>query len=522
MKANYKHLKKAFMWHKVKELFDKGFNKSQISLEVGIHRKTVREYLSMSEEDFYRWLDQPRKMPKKLNGYYVYVRDLLRSHPYLSAAQVEDRLKEAHGDLPVVHSKTVYNFVQMVRDRDGIAKGSEKQPRQYGKLPEADYGHMAQVDFGQYNMQTKGEGRKRVHFFVMVLCRSRQKFVCFSIPPFTTATTVDAHEKAFAYFWGRPKEIVYDQDRVLVSSENLGDVLLAQEFQTYCSQTGLRAVFCRKSDPESKGKVENAVKYVKHNFLRGRVYCGEEELNRSAVAWLDRTANGKEHGGTKKVPSKEWEIERVFLVPAQPLPGREGGALPRYKVRKDNTISYKSNFYSLPLGTYGGQDTWVLLKEAQGEVHIYALNGEPLAVHGLCYQRGKTIRNSDHSRDKSQGIAGLKESVLQMMPDRALAEGYLDMLHKDKPRYFRDNLLALKKRLPGADPSALTEALAFCLETGVYNGDRLLDVANHRQAEARQVETAKAVIAGMSAGTVRDVLDIAPETSNISIYETLL
>jgi hypothetical protein len=522
MKANYKHLKKAFMWHKVTELFEKGFNKSQISIEVGIHRKTVRKYLSMSEDDFYRWLETTRNMPKKLNDYYAYVRDLLEAHPYLSAAQVEDRLKEAHADLPAVHSKTVYNFVQMVRDRDGIAKGSEKAPRQYEKLPEADYGHMAQVDFGQYNMQTKGEGRKKVYFFVMVLCRSRQKFVHFSTAPFTSATTVGAHDKAFLYFGGRPREVVYDQDRVLVSSENLGDALLTQDFQSYCSQTGFKAVFCRKSDPESKGKVENAVKYVKYNFLRGRAYCGEEELNKSAMAWLARTANGKEHGGTKKVPAKEWEIERGFLVQVQAVPSGEGGPLSRYKVRKDNTISYKSNFYSLPLGTYGGQDTWVLLKEAQGDVHIYATNGEPLAVHGLCYQRGKTIRNSGHSRDKSQGTAELKESVLQLMPDRAMAERYLEMLQKDKPRYFRDNLLVLKKRLPGIEPSALAEALGFCLENGVYNGDRLLEVYTHCLAQAQQREIAKAVVAGMGAGASRDVLDIAPKTSELSIYETIL
>lgn len=55
MKA-YKHQKKALMWHKVKELWSKGLNKSQISQEVGIHRKTVRHYLEMDEKEFYNWI----------------------------------------------------------------------------------------------------------------------------------------------------------------------------------------------------------------------------------------------------------------------------------------------------------------------------------------------------------------------------------------------------------------------------------------------------------------------------------
>ena len=33
---------------------------------------------------------------------------------------------------------------------------------------------------------------------------------------------------------------------------------------------GLKIHLCRKSDPESKGKIEAGVKYVKHNFLPGR------------------------------------------------------------------------------------------------------------------------------------------------------------------------------------------------------------------------------------------------------------
>jgi transposase len=114
MKASKsKHLRKAYMWYKVKELTEKGLNKSQISLEIGIHRKTVRKYLKMSEEEFFKWLEHPKKLPKKLNDYYDYVRKLLEKHQYLSAAQVEDRLKEDYPYLPAVHSKTIYNFVQM-------------------------------------------------------------------------------------------------------------------------------------------------------------------------------------------------------------------------------------------------------------------------------------------------------------------------------------------------------------------------------------------------------------------------
>ena len=160
-----KRSKKVFMWYKVKELQSKGLNKTQIGLEVGIHRKTVRKYLTMSEDEFHSWIEQIKNQPKKLNMYYDYVRQLLESHPYLSAAQIEDRLKEEFTELPMVHSKTVFNFVENIRLQHGINKHASKLPRQYEKLAEPDYGIYAQADFGEYHMLTQGSGRKKV------LCR---------------------------------------------------------------------------------------------------------------------------------------------------------------------------------------------------------------------------------------------------------------------------------------------------------------------------------------------------------------
>jgi hypothetical protein len=40
-------------------------------------------------------------------------------------------------------------------------------------------------------------------------------------------------------------------------SENLGDIVMTSAFRTYVSQSSFVTYFCRKADPESKGKVEN-------------------------------------------------------------------------------------------------------------------------------------------------------------------------------------------------------------------------------------------------------------------------
>ena len=72
-------------------------------------------------------------------------------------------------------------------------------------------------------------------------------------------------------------------------------------------------IFCRKSDPQSKGKVENVVKFVKRNFLYGRIYHDLETLQAEVMGWLERTGNGMAHTTTRKIPLQEWGLEKPHL-----------------------------------------------------------------------------------------------------------------------------------------------------------------------------------------------------------------
>jgi transposase len=122
-------------------------------------------------------------------------------------------------------------------------------------------------------------------------------------------------KKPFEYIGGIPNQIVYDQDTVFIVSENGGDIILTDAFRAYTRDQSFDLYFCRKADPESKGKVENVVKYVKQNFLCNRTYHNIETLNDQAMGWLGRTANSLPHGTTKKEPFSELIIEQAFLKP---------------------------------------------------------------------------------------------------------------------------------------------------------------------------------------------------------------
>ena len=228
----------------------------------------------MSEKEFENMIsNEVLRRKRKLESFEGFIKELLQDAPFLSAAQIYDRLKEHYQDLPEVSERTVYNTVRLVREREDLPKLQEPG-RQMSKVADCEYGEKAQVDFGEKWMRnTKGRLIK-VYFMVMVmvLMRSRYKFVYLQNVPFTSKSTVYAHHLAFKYFCGMPKKVIYDQDRRILVNENYGDYVMTEEFAKYVKSAGFEPIFCMPYDPASKGQSEAVVKYVKNNFLSGRVY----------------------------------------------------------------------------------------------------------------------------------------------------------------------------------------------------------------------------------------------------------
>lgn len=460
-----KFLNKWMVYHELHRLAREGMKGSQIASYLVMDQRTIKKYLSMSEQEYLEYQGSLSYRLKKLKPYEDFVRERLEACQEASAAQVHDWLKECHSDFKEVSTKTVCNFVLYVREKYRLPKVFAA--REFCKVPELSYGQQAQVDFGEYHMTCSEGQRKKVYFFAMVLSRSRYKFVLFSESPFTTATAIDAHEKAFAFIGGYPAEVVYDQDKVLLTSENKGDLLLTHGFRAYCSTRPFQLHFCRKSDPQSKGKVENVIKYIKYNLLRGRTYADIHILNAQAMEWLERTANAREHTTTRLPPAQQWMIERNHLQPLRASFEPVVDALP-YKVRKDNTISFKGNFYSLPLGTYKTPDSTVVLIPQDNELIIRSLDGQELARHKIAHIKGISVSNNNHFRDPSVAINELIAQVAGRFSDKDKAVQYLERIRKQHGRYVRDQLRIIRTVCDKYTIGQCDHALHYCIENDIY------------------------------------------------------
>lgn len=469
----HKDLNHWIMYHEINKLSRLGFSAAKIARHLVMDARTVGRYLSMSEQEYEAYRGQVGNRRKLLSDYELFVKQKLLEFQDTSTAQIHDWLKENYPGFPAVSPRTVFNFVMYVRQLYNIPV--IKPEREYFPVEELPYGEQAQVDFGEYNMRTSEGTRKKVKFFAMVMSRSRMKYIWFQAKPFTAQSVCQAHENAFAFFGGIPNTLVYDQDRTMVVDENMGDIILTTAFKQYAGSRSFALHFCRKADPESKGKVENVVQYVKKNFLYNRPYSDLQTLNQQALAWLGRTANFLPHNYTKKTPESEFDIEKQFLNNYIPMTVNNTEKN-TYFVKKTNTISYKSNFYTLPMGTYQGTETRIEAKENDNFLELYNLDGSLICRHPICLQKGQTISNTNHRRDTSKSLNEMTLQASNRFTDKELALTYIWQIKAKYPRYMRDHLQTMLKALGENNQEIADKALEFCVKNELYNGSEFEQV----------------------------------------------
>ena len=516
------YLAKFMTYFQIKSMQQQGHSLSAISRHLSLDRRTIKKYLSMSEQEYETFLDSQSHRSKILLPYEGFVKDRLEQYRDTSAAQMHDWLKEHQADFPDVSQKTVFNFVSWIRKKHRLPV--VKEHRQHQMVEETPYGHQAQVDFGVYNMRSSLGHRVKVFFFTFLLSRSRFKYVWFTDRPFTSEIAILAHEKAFSFINGVPDEIVYDQDKVFIVSENHGDIILTQAFRTYTQQQTFslhRAAnrFCRKADPQSKGKIENLVKYVKQNFLYNRTFYDIDTLNDEAIGWLSRTANALSHAFTRKVPRDEWKVEQPFLHPFHQYT-RQIVPQAAYAVRKDNSISYKGNMYSLPLGTYQGKGTVVNVLQDAGELIISAASGAELCRHIIAMGKGQKVFNSDHKRDKSSADKEMMEEVCLLFEDPEKGRQWLSMIKAAKPRYVRDQLLIIREAIKDKQAASVEKALNYCLQNQITRATDFRELL--RMENSSQSNEAKVIPLNPLSGELMSKAYVKPQKSDIQDYQAIL
>ncbi|NLC67842.1 MAG: IS21 family transposase [Clostridiaceae bacterium] len=476
------------MYTEINQLIKIGLNKSQVARKMKISRPTLDKYLAMSPDEFDRYLYGLKERSKKPDPFEEDILCWLKEFPGISAAQIYDWLEERYKTLPFSEG-TLRRYICILRQKYKIPKTTNS--REYTAVDELPMGKQMQVDFGTIKVPKNTKGEIRLYVMCFVLSHSRYKYCEWQDRPFNTDDIIRIHENAFEFFGGVPEEAVYDQDHLILTSENHGDLIFTQAFSGYLQKRKFRVYMCRKADPESKGKVEKVVDYVKNNYARHRTFYNIDQWNEDCLSWIQRRGNGKVHGTTRKIPAEVFIEEKKYLRPVLNRIKLNTPALSlTYQVRKDNTVLIKGNRYTVPKGTYKGPHTYVKISYTDdNELIILELDTDKkLGQFKVPVDKGNLIRNNDHVRDKSRKVSVLIDQVAGRFSDSDKARIFMESIRLEKPRYIRDQVLLIQKAIMDAPLEVMDKALDFCVKNRLFRATDFQDAMNHFQKDKHVID----------------------------------
>jgi transposase len=388
-------------------------------------------------------------------------------------SSIYDVLEERYGKLPGCE-RTLRNYVRVLRETGEIDTSRRTPVRR--PQEEAAPGDQLQVDFGEHPLAGGG----KVYIYAAVLAASRARYVVVQDHPFRTVEVIGHTLEAFRYFGGRVKRLVIDQDRLMTVSEKAGEIRHTAEFEHFVREQDLDVWLCRKADPESKGKVENLVKFVKTSFFSARHFESVDEIHEPLAAWLTRRANGKIHQATRRIPAVVLEREErpaLRRLKASIYEQRPTEQPETRKADEKGLISFLGTRYSVP-AEY--EQSTVAVRSDRMHLRIHDVDtGVEIAVHRLAEHKGSTIVLEQHRLPRGSGAEEVYAELAARIEDSAWRR-YLEKNRAKYARYWKEQTGVLRRFLDTEpDRQMLAEAISFCCEAGSVGGGDLKYAYEH-------------------------------------------
>jgi transposase len=358
-----------------------GISRREAARRFGIDPRTVAKMLAFSVPPGYR-RSRAAARPK-LDPYVGIIDQILAEDVRRPGKQrhtskrIFQRLRDEHG----------YSGGQtIVKD---YVHGARRRQREVFVPLRHEPGH-AQVDFGEA-LGVIGGVERKLHFFVMDLPHSDGCFVQ-AYPGETTEAFCDGHVRAFTFFGGVPKSILYDNSNIVVAGV-LGDGKRQRTrvFAELQSHYLFADRFGRPGKGNDKGKVEGLVGYTRRNFL---VPLPAFESFEALNAYLLQCCRGRMadclRGHEETIGER---LERDLAAFQRPLPAPyDACEKMATRVSSLSLVRYRLNDYSVPT-SYGHRDVLV-----RGYVHevVISCGAEIIARHMRSYEREDFVLNPLH------------------------------------------------------------------------------------------------------------------------------
>ena len=206
-------------------------------------------------------------------------------------------------------------------------------------------------------------------------------------------TWIQCHINAFQYFGGYAQEILYDNMKQIVLNRGpkSSDSDWNPKFENFFTHYGFVPRLCRPYRPQTKGKIERTVGFVKRDFFMGGKFSSFSDLNSQLQGWLSRV-NSTVHGTTHEIPRDRFKEESLHLQHIDQAHPYHNVREETRKISRDAYISYLGNLYSVPY-RFAGRPSILRISDTS---FVVIVGSEEVCTHEILPGRGRVSRNKDH------------------------------------------------------------------------------------------------------------------------------
>lgn len=272
----------------------------------------------------------------------------------------------------------------------------------------------------------------------------------------------------FQYFGGCCRRCVIDNTSIAIACGTGHLAEVAPEVEAFEKRFGFKFLAHELGHKERSGKIERPFHYIEHNFLAGRVFQDDEDLNHQALEWLEK-ANRRRLRELKASPIELFVAEKPHLV-SLPLYVPEVYRVFQRVVDAYGCVSVERMKYPAP-PTYIGKT--VLVRESKEAVRLFDGHKE-LAAHKKKVEGSPAAELTPSPVARRQRQAWLPEQ--QRLKEAGATLGkYLDALKAERGSRYVWSVKKLYRLLCQYDAQTLERAVA--------------KAAEHRLFDVRRIET---------------------------------
>ena len=463
--------------------FVNGESISSIARSLKLSRPTVKKHLKTEVERAYERQIQPAP---KLNAFKAELLEWLEHDGKLPKNQRRTAQRLFEG-LVEIGYQGAYDSIQRFVKQWKLDHRQALSTRQAFVPLVFQPGEVCQFDWSQETAEINGVVQT-IKVAQFRLTYSRKMFV-IAYPRETQEMVMDAHNQAFAFYGGVPKQMIYDNLTTVVDAVFIGkERKFNRRFMALANHYLFEPVACTPAAGWEKGQIENQVGNVREWLFTPRAqFKTFEDLN----AWLAQRC--KELAG-RKHPTLPLQTIAECFEKEQPLLRSVRQPFAGYvehlcKVSKLCLVRWDRNRYSVPAEWVGKV---VSIRVTAHHIRIVA-DHHTLAEHPRCFSYDQLICDPWHYLSVLEKKPGALRhgAPFQNWDLPASIQHVRKKLQQQSQgdRAFVDCLLLAREQ--GIE--ALETACELALETGVVNGSviqneirRLTEPARTQQLQANQ------------------------------------